>query len=63
MTEQVHYKAGKKIECKTLVYVITLITVLIFAPPSATYCPLYDTGTILDFYQRHSAFKLTLRVG
>lgn len=42
-------RQGKKVECKTIVYVITLITVLIFAPPSATYCPLYDMETMLVF--------------
>ena len=49
MSKWMHCKAEKKLECKTDVYVITLITVLIFAPPSAICCPLYDTETILVF--------------
>lgn len=47
--EWVHYKAGKKVEWKTVVCVIILITVLIFGPSFATFCPLYDMETILVF--------------
>lgn len=46
----------KKVECKTVVYAITLITVLISAPPSATYCPLYDMEAILVFNLESFAF-------
>lgn len=49
MSKWMHYTAEKKVECKTDVYVITLITVLIFAPPSAICFPLYDMETILVF--------------
>lgn len=49
MASECIIRQGKKVECKTVVYVITLITVLIFASPSATHCPLNDMETILVF--------------
>lgn len=43
------FKGRKKANCKEDVFVITLISVLLFAPPSVICWLLYDTESMLVF--------------
>lgn len=55
------FKGRRKANCKDDVFVITLIAVLLFAPPSVMCWLLYDTGSMLVFIS-YLPFKLTFRV-